>query len=220
MDDMASTGVDVSGDVSWCCSGAWKLWVHPLSTLDGNPPSVYATPAFLLRQDEGSIVETPELSAVLPPEMGVLRSRPLFIFSLDVAKPQVVGPTPGVDRRVGEIKGGRFEGERLRGRILGGGSDWQAVRADGSWALDCRLVLETDDGALIAMTYRGLRHGPKDVIDAIARGEQVSPGSYYFRTAAFFETAAAKYAWLNGVVAAGVGHRLPTGPIYHVFEIL
>jgi hypothetical protein len=165
-------------------------------------------------------VETPELSAILPPEMLDLRARPLFAFSLNVAKPQIVGATPGVDRRVGEILGGRFEGECLKGRILGGGSDWQAVRADGSWALDCRLVLETDDGSLIAMTYKGLRHGPKEVIDAITRGQPVSPGSYYFRTAAFFETASDKYAWINGVVAVGIGHRLPTGPVYQVFEIL
>jgi hypothetical protein len=165
-------------------------------------------------------MDTPALSAILPRELTDFRGRPLFIFTLDVVKPQVVGATPGVDRRVGEITGGRFQGERLRGKVLSGGSDWQAVRADGSWALDCRLVLETDDGALIAMTYRGLRHGPKDVIDAIGRGEQVSPSAYYFRTAAFFETAAAKYAWLNGIVAVGLGHRLPTGPIYQLFEIL
>jgi hypothetical protein len=152
--------------------------------------------------------------------MGVLHTRPLLVFSLEVAKPQVVGQTPGVDRRVGAVLGGRFEGERLKGKILAVGSDWQAVRADGSWALDCRLVLETDDGALIAMTYRGLRHGPREVMDAIARGEQVPPSSYYFRTAALFETATDKYAWLNGIVAVGVGHRLPTGPVYRVFEIL
>jgi hypothetical protein len=121
---------------------------------------------------------------------------------------------------VAEIRGGRFEGERLNGKVLPGGSDWLAIRVDGTWALDVRLVMETDDGALIAMTYRGLRHGPKEVIDAIARGEPVSPGAYYFRTAAFFETAADRYAWLNGIVAVGLGHRLPTGPIYQVFEIL
>jgi hypothetical protein len=148
------------------------------------------------------------------------RARPLFIFTLEVAKPQMVGRTPGVDRRVGEILGGRFEGERLKGKILTGGSDWQAVRTDGAWALDVRLVLETDDGALIGMTYRGLRHGPKDVLDAIARGERVSPASYYFRIAPWFETASDKYGWLNNVLAVGSGHRLPTGPIYQVFEIL
>jgi hypothetical protein len=165
-------------------------------------------------------VENSALSAILPRELTDVRTRPLFIFTLDVAKPQVVGRTPGVDRRVGEILGGRFEGERLRGKILTGGSDWQAVRADGAWALDVRLVMETDDGALIGMIYRGLRHGPKDVLDAMARGEQVSPASYYFRVGPWFETASDKYAWLNNIVAVGVGHRLPSGPIYQVFEVL
>jgi hypothetical protein len=165
-------------------------------------------------------VENSALSTILPPELTDVRVRPLFIFTLEVAKPQVVGRTPGVDRRVGEILGGRFEGERLKGRILTGGSDWQAVRADGAWALDVRLVLETDDGALIGMTYRGLRHGPKDVLDAIGRGELVSPASYYFRIAPWFETASEKYGWLNNIVAVGLGHRLPGGPIYQVFEVL
>ena len=163
---------------------------------------------------------TPALSAMLPPEMTEVRVRPLFIFTIDVAKPFIIGRTPGVDRRVGEVLGGRFQGERLNGRILTSGSDWQAVRADGTWALDVRLVMETDDKHLIGMTYRGLRHGPKDVIDAISRGEQVNPASYYFRIAPFFETASDKYGWLNNLVSIGLGHRLPTGPIYQVFEVL
>ena len=57
------------------------------------------------------------------------------------------------------------------------------------------------------------------MIDAITRGEQVNPASYYFRVAAFFETASGKYGWINNRVAVGLGHRLPTGPIYQVFEI-
>jgi Protein of unknown function (DUF3237) len=165
-------------------------------------------------------MDKPALATILPREMTAVGVRPLFIFTLDVAKPQLIGKTPGVDRRVGEVLGGRFEGERLSGKILTGGSDWQAVRADGTWALDVRVVMETDDGALIGMTYRGLRHGPKDVIDAIARGEQVNPAAYYFRIAPFFETASDKYGWLNGVVAIGSGHRLPSGPIYQVFEVM
>jgi hypothetical protein len=68
-------------------------------------------------------VENPALSAILPRELTDFRARPPFAFILDVARPQVVGRTPGVDRRVGAITGGRFEGERLKGRILGGGSD-------------------------------------------------------------------------------------------------
>ena len=33
------------------------------------------------------------------------------------------------------------------------------ARPDGSTTLDVRIVLQTDDGATIGMTYRGLRHG-------------------------------------------------------------
>jgi hypothetical protein len=163
---------------------------------------------------------TPPLATILPKEMTDFRFRPLFIFVIDVAKPSILGKTPGVDRRVGEITGGRFEGERLKGSILPGGSDWQNVHSNGTWELNVRFVMETDDGHLIGMTYRGLRHGPKEIIDAIARGEQVSPAGYYFRIAPFFETASEKYGWLNGIVSVGLGHRLPSGPIYQIFEIL
>ena len=162
----------------------------------------------------------PALSAILPREMTELRLRPLFLFELTVKPASVIGKTPGVDRRVGEITGGRFEGERLRGKILSGGSDWQAVRADGAWMLDVRCVMETDDGALIGMTYRGIRHGPKEVLDRIAKGEVVNPSLYYMRATPYFETASEKYNFLNLMVAAAYGHRLATGPVYSVFEIL
>ncbi len=161
------------------------------------------------------------LPEILPAEMRELSVRALFVLLLDVKPPQVIGRTPGVDRRVGEITGGRFEGERLRGTVLSGGSDWQSVRAgDGAWMLDVRLVLRTDDDCLIGMTYRGLRHGPQAVLDRIARGEVVSASEYYLRISPYFETAAPKYDWLNRVAAIGSGHRLREGPIYQVFEVL
>jgi hypothetical protein len=70
------------------------------------------------------------------------------------------------------------------------------------------------------MTYRGLRHGPPDVVARIEKGEVVDPVSYYFRTNPLFETAAAKYDWLNRIVAIGIGHRRADGPVYSVFEVL
>jgi hypothetical protein len=70
------------------------------------------------------------------------------------------------------------------------------------------------------MTYRGIRQGPPDVIARLEKGEPVDPASYYFRTAPLFETAASQYAWLNNVVAIGIGHRFPEGPVYSVFEVL
>jgi hypothetical protein len=166
-------------------------------------------------------VTTRPLAEILPREMTELRSRPLFALLLEVQPATVVGKTPGVDRRVGVVTGGRFEGERLRGTVLSGGSDWQSVRhGDGAWTLDVRIVLQTDDAQLIGMTYRGLRHGPKEVLDRIARGETVSPSAYYLRASPFFETASERYGFLNDVIAVAVGHRLKEGPVYQVFEIL
>jgi len=81
-------------------------------------------------------------------------------------------------------------------------------------------VLRTDEGALIGLTYRGLRHGPADIIAKINRGEPVDPGSYYFRSAVFFETSAQAFDWLNRIIAIGTGHRTPEGPVYDVFEVL
>lgn len=165
-------------------------------------------------------MSTNSLSAMLPPEMLSMRIEPLFIFQIEVKPPNIVGATPGHDRRIGEIAGGRFEGERLRGKILSGGSDWQSLRADGAITLDVRLVMETDDGELIAMTYLGMRHGPKAVLDRIGRGESVSPSEYYMRATPYYETASQKYGWLNRIVSVAYGHRMAGGAIYQVFEVL
>jgi Protein of unknown function (DUF3237) len=156
----------------------------------------------------------------LPNTLREVRTTPLFVVRLDVRPLQVVGATPGAYRRVGVVPSGVFEGERLSGRVLDGGADWQNVRSDGSTALDVRLVLKTFDDALVGMTYRGIRHGAPDVIARVEKGEAVDPGDYYFRIAPLFETAATQYAWLNNVVAIGIGHRRADGPVYSIFEVL
>jgi hypothetical protein len=149
-----------------------------------------------------------------------VRTRPLFVMRLDVRKLQIVGAAPGAYRRVGVVFGGSFEGERVSGEVMDGGSDWQTVRSDGATALDVRLILKTSDDALIAMIYRGIRHGPPDIIDQIERGEVVDPTTHYFRIAPVFETAAPKYDWINRIIAIGIGHRRADGPVYSVFEVL
>jgi hypothetical protein len=131
----------------------------------------------------------------------------------------IVGETPLTTRRIGIVFGGKFEGERLSGEILDGG-DWQSVRQDGSTLLDVRLILKTDDGALIGVTYKGIRQGPPDVIARLEHGEPVDPESYYFRINPMFETASEKYAWLNNILAIGTGHRFAEGPVYNLFEVL
>lgn len=152
--------------------------------------------------------------------MAEIRTRHLFALRLQVAGMQAIGATPSGGRRIGLVAGGTFQGERLNGTVLPGGADWLMDRGDGSTTLDVRLVLQTDDGAAIGMTYRGMRHGPADVMQRVARGERVDPASYYFRTSVAFETAAPTYDWLNRVIAIGTGDRLPEGPVYDVFEVL
>ena len=161
-----------------------------------------------------------QLSDDLPEALQSLRTRPLFVLRLDVSALQPIGGPEGAPRRVGAVPSGVFEGERLSGIVLDGGSDWQTLRGDGATTLDVRLVLKTEDGALIGMTYTGIRHGPPEALARIARGEAVDPETYYFRISASFTTSDARYEWLNRVLAVGTGHRIATGPIYSLFEVL
>ncbi|HZS36992.1 MAG TPA: DUF3237 domain-containing protein [Polyangia bacterium] len=149
-----------------------------------------------------------------------MKSQLLMTLEVAVAAPQKIGAAPHGARATAAITSGTFEGPRLRGTVLPGGGDWTLLRGDGVLELDLRLTLETDDGALIHMTSFGLRHGPPDVLAALARGESVDPARYYFRTAPRFETSAARYAFLNRLVAIAVGDRQARGPIYSIFEIL
>jgi hypothetical protein len=152
--------------------------------------------------------------------MAEIRTTHLMTMTLAVAGMQAIGATPSGNRRIGLVAGGTFRGERLRGTVLPGGADWIMLRGDGSTTLDVRLVLETDDKALIGMTYRGMRHGPAAVMERVNRGDNVDPSEYYFRTAVAFETAVAKYDWLNRTIAVGTGKRPPEGPVYDIFEVL
>jgi hypothetical protein len=151
--------------------------------------------------------------------MAEIRLAPLLTLRLAVSGMQPVGG-PNGDRRVGLVAGGTFEGPKLRGIVLPGGSDWIIGRPDGVTTLDVRIVLQTDDGAAIGLQYRGLRHGPADVMAKVNGGEFVDPSLYYFRTVITFETGASRYAWLNSVFGIGTGSRPPEGPVYEIFEVL
>ena len=149
-----------------------------------------------------------------------MRTRPLMTLRLNTAPTQNIGAGPHGTRVTFPITGGSFEGDRLRGKVLPGGDDWTVKRSDGVVELDLRITMETDDGALIHMTSFGLRHGPPDVIAALARGESVDPSTYYFRTTPRFETGHPKYVFLNRLLAVSSGDRRAEGPIYTIDEIL
>src|ERR1043166_8931483 len=102
--------------------------------------------------------------------MIMISQTPIFSIHAEVTDVRQFGQTPYGERRVVDILGGRVEGPRLQGRILSG-ADWQIVRSDGVTDLKARYGIETDDGGRILVRSDGLRHGPPEVIAALARGE-------------------------------------------------
>ena len=150
-----------------------------------------------------------------------MNTRLLMTMRVKVGTVQNIGAVAHGTRRTAPLSGGTFEGPRLRGTILPGGSaDWQLLRSDGVLEMDLRFTLRTDDGALISMSSFGLRHGPPEVIAAITRGESVDPSTYYFRTVPRFKTAHPAYSFLNYLVAVASGDRRMEGPIYAIHEVL
>lgn len=145
----------------------------------------------------------------------------LFRAQFDVPEIRDLGRVPTGNRRIARVSGGVFEGPRLKGTALADpGGDWLLFTDDGATRLDVRVTLKTDDEQMILMTYQGVRHGPPEVMARLAAGEAVDPSELYFRIAPRFEAPTGKYDWLNRIVAVGAGHRLPTGPVYHVYEVL
>jgi hypothetical protein len=150
-----------------------------------------------------------------------LRYELLYDIGFDLEPALEVGPTP-YERRIVYITGGTFSGPRLKGRVLRGGGDWLVVRPDGRANLDVRACLETDDGAIIYTYYGGRLVVPSELLPLWRDREAsatIDPARYYFRIAPVYETAAENYAWLNDVVAVGVGRRTAAGVAYRVFEI-
>jgi hypothetical protein len=145
-----------------------------------------------------------------------------FIFAAraTVSAPLDLGDVAKGGRRIVPITGGEFSGPQLRGAVIPGGADWQVLRHDGVAELEARYTLRTDDGALIYVRNLALRHGPPEVIAALAAGEPVAAGSYYFRGATFFETGAVRYAWLTKTIVICTGERAPASVHLRFFQLL
>jgi hypothetical protein len=136
-----------------------------------------------------------------------------------LAPPVIVGDTPQGARRVVPISGGTFEGPKLRGTLLSGGADWQYVRPDGVMVVEAQYLLRTDDGVVIQVTNRGVRHGPEDVMRRLAAGETVDPTQYYFRASPSFSVPSGTYDWLNRCVFLCSGARYASAVVLWFFQV-
>ena len=151
--------------------------------------------------------------------MPAIQTEFLFTITLDV--PVIaLGDTPYGGRRIACFGAGSFEGPKLNGTVLPGGGGWMLRRRDEVLEVDVRIVLQTDDQQLIYTSWKGLRHGPKEVIDRLNRGEVVDPASYYFRTTPYFETSSEKHAWMNRICSIAIGSREGDRRVFEVFQVL
>ena len=134
---------------------------------------------------------------------------------------QEIGNGPKGLRQIAPVTGGTFEGPKMKGKVLPFGADWMITRPDGTWDLDIRVTLETDDGELIYAYYRGIIDVSPEIHERIySKGEDVDPSEYYFRTSPVFETGSEKYKWLNKIVCVGVGKLFPGKVEYKIYQIL
>lgn len=130
-----------------------------------------------------------------------------------------LGSGPYGERRCVPLLGGSVSGPGLNGEILPGGADWQVLRADGVLDIQAHYIVRTGDGGLVEVDSRGLRHGPPEVMQRLARGEAVAPGDYFFRTLMRFQTGHPAWLHLNGTMALARGERQAAVVVLDVFRI-
>lgn len=153
--------------------------------------------------------------------MDALPSTPLITLKLKVAFEAMVsiGQTPAGRRRIAPILGGTFAGARLNGVVAPGGADWVINRPDGVMVVDVRILLNTDDGAAIYLTYQGSFRAAPEAMARFNRGEHLADDEYKLLTVAKFESGDDRYSWLNDLLAVGVGRQTAGGPVYEIFEV-
>lgn len=143
--------------------------------------------------------------AEIPPPPGLE-----FVYeaSGELEPPREIGQVVDGTRRIIPISsGGYVRGPLITGKLMGNSADWQLTRPDGVTVADAIYALETDDGVLIQIRNRGLRHGPPEVMDRLRRGEDVNPVEYYFRTVPEFIAPVGRYDWMNRSIFVCSGAR-------------
>jgi hypothetical protein len=140
-------------------------------------------------------------------------------LAVDVGEVVSMGMAPLGERRVVGILGGTFEGAALRGEVLPGGADWQIARKDEVLDIDARYVLKEENGGLVRVVSQGYRHGSSEVLAALARGEEVDPTTYFFRTIMRFETGAPYLEWLNKTIAVATAERKARRILLSAYEL-
>lgn len=184
-----------------------RVAVTPLEPHPNDPPAQQSPPARRRQPTVGSHLREPRLTQV-------------FRLEATLAPPLELGAVAQGHRRIVPLTGGTFSGPEITGRLLPGASaDWQTILPDGTTLGDIRYVLETDRGDLLYVQSHSIRHGSAEVLARLARGEDVDPSEYTFRTSTRIETGAADLGWLDKGIFIGVAGRHAGGVIYETYLV-
>ena len=152
--------------------------------------------------------------------VSALQTKYVFSLAIKVGAPIVAGDIGHGIRRIIPILSGEVFGDGIKGTIFPVGADFQVIRPNGFTELEAKYAFELDDGAIVYIENIGIRFGPKELLDRIAKGEIVDPARIYFRSVPKFETGAEKYRWLMENLFIGVGARHPDRVEIDVHQVL
>jgi hypothetical protein len=144
-----------------------------------------------------------------------------FIFAAHVTVDPALdlGDVGKGGRRIVPITGGDFSGCKSAARccraVRTGRSYATMARPSSRRATRCALTTAVD-----LCSQPCLRHGPPDVMAALAAGQPVDSRNYYFRGATFFETSDARYAWITKSIVVCTGEREPAGVKLKFYQML
>jgi muconolactone delta-isomerase len=204
-------------------------WMHiTIKVLDQhrNDPMVTGSTERPHRSSNGALRAEPRDSSPnceepkVPDRLPDPRLTKIFRLEATLGEPLDVGDVAAGRRRIVPLTGGTFTGPELGGKLLSGTSaDWQIIMTDGTALGDIRYTLQTDDGEVLYVQSRSVRHGSPDVLARLGRGEHVDADEYTFRTSTQIETAATGLDWLNKGVFIGVAGRQSAGVIYETYLV-
>jgi hypothetical protein len=149
-----------------------------------------------------------------------LETRYVFTITARIAEVTSAGDIGTGVRRIIPIIGGEVRGEKVNGKVLAFGADFQIIRPNELIELEAKYAFETDDGAVVYVENKGIRFGPVELLQKLKRGEPVDPRLIYFRTVPKFETGAENYRWLMQHIFVGSAARHADRVMIDVHQVL
>jgi hypothetical protein len=149
-----------------------------------------------------------------------LETRYVFTITANIGSVVSAGDIGHGVRRIIPITGGEVRGDKVNGKVLPFGADFQIIRPNELIELEAKYAIETDDGAVVYVENIGIRFGPIELLGKLKRGEAVDPNLIYFRTRPRFETGAPRYRWLMESLFIGSAARHADCVVIDVHQVM